>query len=347
MKPLISIVIPTKGRVQCVNALTADLVSSVGYDRNKVSVTVLDNGTPNASYAIPNDVRLIARKQSVSAIENILSAASICWGRYSWIIGDDDAFARDIFARVFDLIDEFEPGIIRLKHQYIETDDIIRAYDLSLAPQGCQDGDQSFFDWHCFSPSGIKGFEDKSGFVSANIFRSDILQESLRISRTLVSPFVYARNIYVTKLYASLALCLAGGYWASNEILVKQRIPVNSRYFVENGSDWFQNFVEAPAEVYRAVARFDKAYSSLLLSIHYSKKVDYGQGVIADVSIFQSLSYIVKNLVHMGPRKGLRQLRQALFACIRRAFLVSKNISVKVCRVNSVLSYLVIRLFSS
>lgn len=324
MKPTISIVIPTKGRIECVNALAADLTTSAGYSSDKVSITVLDNATPSASYDLPKEVRLIVRSKSVSAIENILSGASICHGLYSWIIGDDDAFSRDIFARVFELINESEPGIIRLKHQYIETDDVIRSYEVKPGNQTFQNEYNNLFDWHCFSPSGINAYEDKAGFISGNIIRSDILEESLRVTRISINPVVYARNIYITKLYAVLALHLTGGYWASKEILVRQRIPIKGRYFAESGSIQFQSFVEAPAEVYRACIKFSRSYARLLLSIHFSKKVDYIQAAASDVPMTQCLGYIAQNFFYMGVYAGGQEFRRCLTAYLCRFFAKAK-----------------------
>ena len=313
MKPVISIVIPTKGRVECVNALAADLTSSAGYSNNKVCISVLDNATPGASYALPKDVKLIVRREEVSAAENILSAATICHGFYSWIIGDDDAFPDDIFCRVFELVNTHEPGLIRLLHEYAETDEIIRSFKFEPS----SNKEQESFCWTCYGLNGVKDFELKSGFISAHIIRSDILNEALRLTRATTNISTYSSNIYITKLYTVLSFYLSGGFWVSHDTLVKQRVPVSGRYFVESSSEWFKNFVASPAEVYKACTRFNKSLGNILLSIHFSKKIDYRLLARDSVSILRPLQYIHANFKYMGIKRGLVNYLECIRAYIR------------------------------
>ena len=315
MKPLISIVIPTKGRVECVNALTADLTSSAGYSSNKICITVLDNATPSASYALPEDVKLIVRTEEVSAAENILSAASISHGFYSWIIGDDDAFPDDIFCRVFELVNTHEPGLIRLLHNYAETDEILRSYKLETRSNEKNDS----FCWTCYSLNGVKDFELKSGFISAHIIRSDILNEALLLTRAATNISTYSNNIYITKLYTVLSFYLSGGFWVSNDTLVKQRVPVSGRYFVKSSSEWFDNFVASPAEVYKSCRRLHKNLGSMLLSIHFSKEINYKLLAKDNVNILRPLQYIYENFKYMGIRQGVANYLE----CIRTYILAS------------------------
>lgn len=305
MKPILSIVIPTKNRVAFVNALTADLVRAEGYDPRLITITVLDNATPGADYQLPAEVALCRRDGAVSAIENILSAAAMAHGTYSWIMGDDDAFAADIFARVLKLINQFEPGIIKLDYQYVETDAVIPTFSVSPSPalsqqQQCTAQSTEDFRWHGFGLAAIAAFEHKAGFISAHILRTDILVESLRLMRSCVSVSVCSENVYLTKLYAALALLLAGGYWVSKDVLVKQRVPLTGRNFVESGEAWFENFVAAPAEAYRASLSLHRSYAQTLLRIHFAKGIDYHLLTRERVSISKPLSYIAQNACCMG-----------------------------------------------
>lgn len=321
MTPILSIVIPTKNRVAFVNALTADLVRAEGYDPSAISITVLDNATPGADYQLPREVTLCRREVAVSAIENILSAAALSHGTYSWIMGDDDAFAADIFARVFRLIRQFEPGIIKLDYQYVETDAVIPAFAVPPGPapsQQQQSTEHSIeqstedFCWHGFGLAAIAAFEHKAGFISAHIFRTDLLGESLRLMRSCIAVPLCSQNVYLTKLYAAFALLLSGGYWVSRDVLVKQRVPLTGRNFVETGEAWFVNFVAAPAEVYRACLSVHRSYAQTLLGIHFAKGIDYGTLTRERVSISKPWAYIVQNAWCMGlPRAGKELLRCA------------------------------------
>lgn len=312
MTPILSIVIPTKNRVAFVNALTADLVRAEGYDPRTISITVLDNATPGADYQLPAEVALCRREVAVSAIENILSAAAMAHGTYSWIMGDDDAFAADIFARVFRLINQFEPAIIKLDYQYVETDAVIPAFSVPRGPATAQEQSTEEFCWHGFGTAAIAAFEHKAGFISAHILRTDILVESLRLMRSCVSVPLCSENVYLTKLYAAFALLLAGGYWVSRDVLVKQRVPLTGRNFVESGEAWFANFVAAPAEVYRAGLSVHRSYAQTLLAIHFAKGIDYGTLTRERVSITKPWAYILQNAWCMGlPRAGKELLRCA------------------------------------
>ena len=130
--------------------------------------------------------------------------------------------------------------------------------------------------------------------------------------RSCVSVPVCCENVYLTKLYAAFALLLAGGYWLSRDVLVKQRVPLTGRNFVESGEAWFANFVAAPAEVYRAGLSVHLSYAQTLLAIHFAKGIDYGTLTRERVSITKPWAFIVQNAWCMGlPRAGKELLRCA------------------------------------
>lgn len=317
-EPILSIVIPTKNRVDCVNALAADLVSSAGFNSNIVDILVLDNATPNPSYSLPSTVRLHRHLSDIGAIKNILAAAHTAKGKYVWILGDDDSLREDIFECLFKLIREYSPSLIRLRHEYAETNDILRSFKSSRLDTYEPDSTSNkLFDFKSYDLAGIKSFEDKAGFISVNIFEREVLSMALSICRGIAPLCVYENNVYITKLYAAVALYLSGGYWESREVIVKQRVPQIGRNFMDTAVDWFRNFVEAPAEIYRCCSSLNPDLAKVLLKTHYAKNVDFNYAASNGVPFLRSASYILKGLKSSGMRVSMGSSVKCLKAYIK------------------------------
>jgi glycosyltransferase involved in cell wall biosynthesis len=300
-KPFISIVIPTKNRVGCVNALTSDLVSLPGYDSKKIEIVVLDNATPSAQYSLPSGVRLHRHPDDIGAIKNIMSAVHFAKGEYVWILGDDDSLRIDTFEALLCLIGEHAPGLVRLKHEYITTDDILQTFSLLHDDSpACISANGYLFVIKGYDGDAIKSFEDKAGFISANIFKRDLLLDSLKICRFIVPINVYEHNVYMTKLYAMVAFYICGAYWESSNILIHQRIPISQRNFMDTGIDYFNNFVKSPAELYKYSFSLNRPLGKFLLKWHYQKGFDIRFAAANGVPFGSVILHISKGISSIG-----------------------------------------------
>lgn len=92
--PLLSIVIPTYNRkeclVRCIQAIVPQLIQ-------ETELIVLDNcsDTPVSSFLNELDCRIIRNSANIGAVGNVLKCFEVASGQWLWIIGDDDQMRPD------------------------------------------------------------------------------------------------------------------------------------------------------------------------------------------------------------------------------------------------------------
>lgn len=124
MRPILSILIPTYNRAQCLERLLCELAAQSQYLPSQFHIEILisDNSSEDntinvlSRYCSSNSNMSFTRESTnIGAEANILSLLSKAKSPYCWIIGDDDIPVKGLLGNIVSLLSAETPSLIYLK----------------------------------------------------------------------------------------------------------------------------------------------------------------------------------------------------------------------------------------
>lgn len=132
--PLLTIVIPTYNRADCLSLLLTTLADELAGLEDKVRVIIGDNAstdnTPSVTAAFQNlypSVQVLRHSRNLGPDENFCRCIDKVESRFFWIIGDDDLPKTSVLRQVVGLLEQGDPDILYLNSQW--TKHIFNAND--------------------------------------------------------------------------------------------------------------------------------------------------------------------------------------------------------------------------
>ncbi len=124
--PLLTIIVPTYNRADCLALLLATLRSELAGLDSEVTVMVSDNASTDGTSEVTRAMQaewpaLVVRRQfaNVGAEENFCSCVDLVTSRHFWIIGDDDLPKRGVIRQILALLREREPWLLYMQSEWL------------------------------------------------------------------------------------------------------------------------------------------------------------------------------------------------------------------------------------
>jgi glycosyltransferase involved in cell wall biosynthesis len=230
--PLLSILIPTYNRAECLDLNLQCLVRQLTPElEGLIEVVISDNASTDHTRAILDKYRgngffkILESTQNIGAENNFLKLFDNCRGQFVWIFGDDEALLDGAIEKVFALLKKYpEAGlfhIIATGHESLEKFDYLLKYE-NPKIEVIQDANQ-FLSQVSFNISFISSHIFNRKYLSEDIRPKDfvgtsLVQESLFLQTALRGPF----NVFIYDFLFSQLLNNTGGYklfetFASNQ----------------------------------------------------------------------------------------------------------------------------------
>jgi len=116
--PLLSICVPTYGRLPYLKELLAALLPQVDdLGSGSVEVCVSDNASPDGTGAylasiVSPSLRFWTNETNIGGDRNFLKCIQEARGEYVWLLGDDELLPVDAVSRVVAFLDRHRPGLL-------------------------------------------------------------------------------------------------------------------------------------------------------------------------------------------------------------------------------------------
>lgn len=124
--PLLTIVIPTYDRAECLSLLLATLALDLRGLKDKVEVIVGDNASPDHTPTVTENflkvypsAQILRHSENLGPDENFCRCIDQVQTRFFWIIGDDDLPKTGVLRQIVNLLEREDTDILYLNSQWM------------------------------------------------------------------------------------------------------------------------------------------------------------------------------------------------------------------------------------
>ena len=127
-KPILTIVVPTHNRSNCLSLLLTTLAIELSGLESKVKVIVADNASNDQTgnvidvffKAYPNTL-ILRHTENLGADENFCTCVDNVQSKYFWFIGDDDLPKANLIWRIVNLLEQEDYDIVYMNSEWLTS----------------------------------------------------------------------------------------------------------------------------------------------------------------------------------------------------------------------------------